>query len=90
MILYSNYVTECQGNYHSGTSILRAAKKMDPGQVEKYIIYVREQEHMLKVNSQASGESTLDLVSYVEFQRNFRYVGSSPATPVRRLCRPML
>lgn len=71
-VLYGNFMIECQDNYHSGTSQLRASKKMAPSPVEKYVVFVREAEHMLKVQAQAGGESTVDLVSYVEFQRNFR------------------
>ena len=75
-ILYGNFMIECQDNYHSGTSQLRAAKKMNPSAIERFIIYVREQEHMLKVHQQAGGESTIDLVSYVEFQRALAAAGA--------------
>jgi len=72
---------ECQDNYHSGTSQLRASKKMNPSAIERFIIYVREQEHMLKVHQQAGGESTIDLVSYVEFQRALAAAGAGEAGP---------
>ena len=75
-ILYGNFMIECQDNYHSGMSQLRAAKKMNPSAIERFIIYVREQEHMLKVHQQAGGESTIDLVSYVEFQRALAAAGA--------------
>lgn len=71
-LLYSNYMIECQQNYNGGTSLLRAAKKLEPSRVDRYIIFVRDQEHMTKVHQQSASESTVDLVGYVEFQRNFR------------------
>lgn len=74
-LLHANFLIECAHNYGAGTSLLRAARKMDPGRVEKYVIYLREQEHVLMVHNNSASETTLDLVSYVEFQRNFRCGG---------------
>lgn len=81
-VMYGNFMIECQDNYHSGTSQLRAAKKMNPSPIEKFIIFVRESEHMQKVQQQAGGESTVDLVSYVEFNRNFKWVPPASAAAV--------
>lgn len=77
-VLYGNFMIECQYNFQTGNSQLRAAKKLGLDPVETYIIFVREKEYMQKVHSQAGGaESAVDLVSYVEFQRNFRWAPRS-------------
>ncbi len=57
----------------AGYSQLQAAKKANPNYMERFAIYRREQEHLARTaQTKGNGESTLDLVSYVEFQRNFR------------------
>lgn len=72
-ILYGNFLIECQFNYQPGNSQLRAAKKLRLDPVESYILFVREKEYTQKIHTQAGGaESAVDLVSYVEFQRNFK------------------
>jgi hypothetical protein len=41
--------------------------------LERFCIFVREQEHTQKASAATSGDnSNVDLVSYVEFQRNYR------------------
>ncbi|KAG2449443.1 hypothetical protein HYH02_005590 [Chlamydomonas schloesseri] len=71
-ILYSNLLIEVQTLYQAGQSQLMAAKKQSPGYVEKFAIFVREQQHMQRAHTSTTGESAVDLVSYVEFQRNYR------------------
>lgn len=50
----------------------QVAKKMGPNLHERFAIFVREQEHRQKAAVATSGEESTDLVSYVEFQRNYR------------------
>lgn len=45
---------------------------MAPSLHERFAIFVREQEHRQKATIATSGEMSTDLVSYVEFQRNYR------------------
>ncbi|GFR50724.1 hypothetical protein Agub_g12981 [Astrephomene gubernaculifera] len=71
-VLYSNLLIEVQTLYQAGQSQLMAAKKLNPGYVQKFAIFVREQQHMQRAHTQTTGESAVDLVSYVEFQRNYR------------------
>ncbi len=71
-ITYSNFLIEVQNNYQSGVTQLQQAKKLEPSMSDRFAIFVREQEHKQKAQSQSSGESAVDLVSYVEFQRNYR------------------
>jgi hypothetical protein len=51
---------------------LQTAKKADPSYLERFAIFSREQQHTQK-SAGGSGQAT-DLVSYVEFQRNYRLV----------------
>jgi hypothetical protein len=57
---------------------------MDPSFLMRYAIFTREQQHTQKSADGAGGKSSskaaaTDLVSYVEFQRNYRYgLVSSP------------
>ncbi len=50
------------------------AKKMpNPSFLERFCLFIREQEHTQKASAASSGENAnVDLVSYVEFQRNYR------------------
>lgn len=75
--LYGSYCSQ------AGYSQLQAAKKANPNYMERFAIYRREQEHLARTaQTKGNGESTLDLVSYVEFQRNFRCAPSlSAVTP---------
>ena len=50
-----------------------AAKNLKPSIVQQFAIFVREQVHMQASQTHASGESSVDLVSYVEFQKNQRW-----------------
>ena len=71
-ILYSSYLIDVLGSYQSGYGQLQMAKKADPDLLERFAIFSREQEHTQKETGTKSGENTLDLVSYVEYQRNHR------------------
>jgi hypothetical protein len=56
---------------------LQAAKKLDPSFLMRYAIFSREQQHMQKSATSAGAaggraQAATDLVSYVEFQRNYR------------------
>jgi hypothetical protein len=61
----------------SPPAALQAAKKLDPTFLMRYAIFTREQQHTQKSADGAGGKSSsraaaTDLVSYVEFQRNYR------------------
>ncbi|KXZ56496.1 hypothetical protein GPECTOR_1g444 [Gonium pectorale] len=73
IMLYSNFLWDVLDNPQAGYSQLQAAKKAAPNYMERFAIYRREQEHLARTaQTKGNGESTLDLVSYVEFQRNYR------------------
>ncbi|PNH12261.1 Tiny macrocysts protein B [Tetrabaena socialis] len=54
--------------------LIDTAKKQSPGLLERFAIFIREQEHTQKANGATGGDSTVDMVAYVEFQRNCRLV----------------
>ena len=51
--------------------MLDTARKMDLNLSFRFSIFTREQEHKQKSASGATGDNASDLVSYVEFQRNY-------------------
>lgn len=57
----------------AGHSALRRAKGMKLTVPEKFYLFVREQEAKQSKQSESSGEAAVDMVSYVEFQNNFRH-----------------
>ncbi|GLC70645.1 hypothetical protein PLESTF_001017600 [Pleodorina starrii] len=74
IILYSSFLIDVQGSYQSGYTQLQNAKKQSLGLLERFAIFSREQEHTQKASGATSGDAAVDLVSYVEFQRNHRLV----------------
>ncbi|PNH03659.1 Tiny macrocysts protein B [Tetrabaena socialis] len=75
VILYSSFLIDVQGSYQSGYTQLQTAKKQSPGLLERFAIFSREQEHTQKASgANGGGDSAVDLVAYVEFQRNHRLV----------------
>ncbi|KAG2449446.1 hypothetical protein HYH02_005593 [Chlamydomonas schloesseri] len=71
-ILYANFLIEVQSLYQAGQSQLMAARKLTPNFLERYALFMRQQQHMQRAHTSTTGESAVDLVTYVEFQRNYR------------------
>ncbi|PNH09202.1 Tiny macrocysts protein B, partial [Tetrabaena socialis] len=81
IVLFSSFLIDVQGSYQSGYTQLQAsrrgstAKKQMPNLLEQFAIFSREQEHTQKASGANGGDdSVVDLVAYVEFQRNHRLV----------------
>jgi hypothetical protein len=66
----------CHGWGDTSQNCVQNAKKMpNPSFMERFCIFARDQEHPQKASAATSGDNAnIDLVSYVEFQRNYRYV----------------
>jgi hypothetical protein len=62
------------GNYQAGHAQLQVARKLKPGFAERYVMYIRDQEHTHKLQSMGAegGTQGVNLVSYIEFQRNWK------------------
>ena len=71
--VYSSFLIDVEQSYQSGYKLLQTAKKANPSLLERFAIFSREQQHTQKSAGGAAGAET-DLVSYVEFQRNYGYV----------------
>ena len=78
-IVYSNFLIEVRKNDATGWSQLEAARKLKPNLSYQFSIFTREQEHKQRAAGGAgggggggSGGGGVDLVSYVEFQKNYR------------------
>ncbi|GFR41359.1 hypothetical protein Agub_g2042 [Astrephomene gubernaculifera] len=74
ILTYVNFLVDVLESTQTGYSQLQAAKKCTPNLMERFAIFAREQEHMQRATGAKSGESSVDLVSYVEYQRNHRMV----------------
>lgn len=71
-IVAANFSLGVKGDPMAGHSALRRAKGMKLTVPEKFYLFVREQEAKQSKQSESSGEAAVDMVSYVEFQNNFR------------------
>ncbi|KAG2494212.1 hypothetical protein HYH03_007568 [Edaphochlamys debaryana] len=75
LILYSNYLIDVLDNSQTGYSQMAAAKQAAPDWMQRFAIFAREQEQLQRMSSaRGGGESGVDLVSYVEYQKNHRLV----------------
>lgn len=76
-IVYSNFLIEVRHNNHAGWQQLEAVRKLGPNLSYQFSIFTREQEHKQKAAAGGSGGEGhgVDLVSYVEFQKNYKWVG---------------
>ncbi|KAG2440500.1 hypothetical protein HYH02_010378 [Chlamydomonas schloesseri] len=73
-ITYVNFLIDVLESTQTGNSQLTAAKKLNPNLMERFAIFAREQEYMQRSSGAKSGESSVDLVSYVEYQRSHKAV----------------
>lgn len=71
-LLYTSFLIEVSHQQQAGHSQLVAAKNLNPSYPQLFAIFVREQVHIQAAQTASSGESSVDLVSYVEFQKNQR------------------
>ncbi|PNW87648.1 hypothetical protein CHLRE_02g142166v5 [Chlamydomonas reinhardtii] len=75
-IVYANLLIECKQQLQSGWAQMEEARRLPLNLSYRFSIFTREQEHKQKAAVSSSGESATDLVSYVEFQRNWRMIQS--------------
>ncbi|KXZ48338.1 hypothetical protein GPECTOR_28g744 [Gonium pectorale] len=75
-IVYANLLIDCRQQLQGGWAQLEEARHMPLNLSYRFSIFTREQEHKQKAAVSSSGESAADLVSYVEFQRNWRLIQS--------------
>ena len=72
-IVYANFLIACRQQLTSGWNQLEEARKLHPNMSFRFSIFTWDQEHKQKAASSSSGNNTAtDLVSYVEFQKNYK------------------
>lgn len=69
LLLYANFLVEVRKDGQSARTQLQLAVKHNPTIIERYFIYVTGE---LVKGLKAEGAG-MDLLGYVEFQRNYRY-----------------
>ena len=68
LIMHANFIIEVNKDGQSGRGILQSAAKCNPSFIERYFIYCCQE---VVKHLKTEGES-MDLMGYVEFQRNYR------------------
>ncbi len=76
IILYSSFLMDVQSSYQSGYMQLQVAKKLDSSFLMRFAVFSREQQHTQRSAAKGMGNQDADLVSYVEYQRNYRCVAA--------------
>jgi hypothetical protein len=72
-IVYANFLIVCREQMQSGWAQLELARKMHPNLSYRFSIFTWEQEHKQKAATSSTGNNAAtDLVSYVEFQKNYK------------------
>ncbi|WIA37851.1 hypothetical protein OEZ86_014704 [Tetradesmus obliquus] len=76
VLVYVNFLGSVANSQQACSSQLQAAKKLEPSWLDRYVIFVRDQQQAarLQQHSGSNVESALDLVGYVEFQHSYRQV----------------
>eukprot|EP00201_Polytomella_parva_P019094 CAMPEP_0175050600 /NCGR_PEP_ID=MMETSP0052_2-20121109/7345_1 /TAXON_ID=51329 ORGANISM="Polytomella parva, Strain SAG 63-3" /NCGR_SAMPLE_ID=MMETSP0052_2 /ASSEMBLY_ACC=CAM_ASM_000194 /LENGTH=1178 /DNA_ID=CAMNT_0016314813 /DNA_START=883 /DNA_END=4416 /DNA_ORIENTATION=- len=72
ILLNANFQFDVLDNSSSANSQVQLVKKNPYRIVVRYLVFIREQEYLSSATTSKTGETTLDLASYVEFQRNYR------------------
>lgn len=71
-IAYSNFLIDVRKNVQSGWNQLDAATALGPNLSYQFSVFSRKQEHKQQSGGAGGGEGAVDLVSYVEFQKNYK------------------
>ena len=58
-------------DHSRGYAFLDKARRMSPSARERFMIFVRDRERTQKAQGDSTGNGSMDLVSYVEFQSSF-------------------
>eukprot|EP00198_Chlamydomonas_reinhardtii_P006676 XP_001696012.1 flagellar associated protein [Chlamydomonas reinhardtii] len=74
-LVYANFLLDVLGFSQTGGKQLEAARKLDPGPVCRFMLFVRQQQATQKAASSTVGKGgSMDLLGYVEYQRKQRMV----------------
>eukprot|EP00198_Chlamydomonas_reinhardtii_P009477 XP_001698814.1 predicted protein [Chlamydomonas reinhardtii] len=74
-LLHANFMLDALGFSQTGAKQLEVARKMNPGLLCRFILFVRQQQATQKAASSTVGKGgSMDLLGYVEYQRKQRMV----------------
>ncbi|KAG2436029.1 hypothetical protein HYH02_011741 [Chlamydomonas schloesseri] len=74
-LVYANFLLDVLGFSQTGGKQLEAARKLDPGPMCRFMLFVRQQQATQKAASSTVGKGgSMDLLGYVEYQRKQRMV----------------
>jgi len=71
-IVYSSFLLVLRDKMRQSVTMLDKARDLDPDLGQRFQIFVREREFKQQQQGESTGEGAMDLVSYVEFQKNYR------------------
>lgn len=71
-LVYSNFLFSVRNNGQAATVQLSRARKTRLTFGERFMIFVRDRERKQRSGTEQAGDAAMDLVSYVEFQNNYR------------------
>eukprot|EP00898_Chlorokybus_atmophyticus_P005871 jgi/Chlat1/6285/Chrsp44S05780 len=70
-IIYASFLISLRHNNSQAQFHMERARSLNPGARERFMIFVRDRERKHSAQSESTGEASMDLVSYVEFQNNY-------------------
>ncbi|KAG2439095.1 hypothetical protein HYH02_006619 [Chlamydomonas schloesseri] len=74
-LLHANFMLDALGFSQTGAKQLEVARKMSPGLMCRFMLFVRQQQATQKAASSTVGKGgSMDLLGYVEYQRKQRMV----------------
>ncbi|GFR51520.1 hypothetical protein Agub_g13936 [Astrephomene gubernaculifera] len=88
-LVQANFMIDALGVNQSGSRQVEAARKLGPGPMSRFIIFVRQQQATQKAagNTVAGGQgSAMDLLGYVEYQRKQRMVVRLHREALQAMC----
>mmetsp|Transcript_10121 Transcript_10121/g.26269 ORF Transcript_10121/g.26269 Transcript_10121/m.26269 type:complete len:2025 (-) Transcript_10121:314-6388(-) len=81
VLAFANFLISIKKSHQTGSSLLQHVSKLEDVSLgDQFIVFVRMEEQKLRSKTQDPSEGTLDLVAYVEFQRNYRMLARSQRT----------
>eukprot|EP00898_Chlorokybus_atmophyticus_P008160 jgi/Chlat1/8345/Chrsp8S00675 len=70
-VVYASFLIRLRKNQVQAQFHMEKARGLNPGVRERFMIFVRDRERKHSLQSESTGEASMDLVSYVEFQNNY-------------------
>ncbi|GFR46430.1 hypothetical protein Agub_g8004 [Astrephomene gubernaculifera] len=86
-LLHANFMIDVLGVAQSGSSRLEDARKLNPGLMSRFVMFVRQQQATQKdAGKNATDGASMDLLGYVEYQRKQRMVVRLHRDALQAMC----